>query len=296
MSIANSWRISGDIYDSFDRPDDLCPCETASDPHCIAPGSHCSVLTIINKVAPYVDRGQPGGWNDLDMLEVGNGGMTDDEYKVHFSMWAAIKSPLLMGNDLRTISASTLTILNNPAVIAVNQDPYGRSVTRIRRDIEGVAKDKYGVGEIHVWSGPLYGGDQVVVLLNAGDEDAEISATLEEIFVADGPEGSAPQVRQAWEVHDLWRVRMSKEVGQKILDQPADVEEIFRDMHWYNSTEVSYKEGLMAGDERLFGKLVGRIAPNGALTATVPRHGVEMFRLRALERGGWRKYHFKTEL
>lgn len=79
MSIANSWRISGDIYDSFSRPDDLCSCETASDPHCVAPGSRCSVLNIINKVAPYVDRGQPGGWNDLDMLEVGNGGMSDEE-------------------------------------------------------------------------------------------------------------------------------------------------------------------------------------------------------------------------
>jgi hypothetical protein len=71
--------MSGDIYDSFSRPDDLCSCTDASNPLCIAPGSHCSVLNIVNKVAPYVDRGQPGGWNDLDMLEVGNGGMTDEE-------------------------------------------------------------------------------------------------------------------------------------------------------------------------------------------------------------------------
>lgn len=85
MSIANSWRVSGDIYDSFTRPDVLCPCTDAADPHCVAPGSHCSVLNILNKVAPYTDRGQPGGWNDLDMLEVGLGGMTDDEYVAHFS-------------------------------------------------------------------------------------------------------------------------------------------------------------------------------------------------------------------
>lgn len=201
-----------------------------------------------------------------------------------------------MGNDLRHISASALTILNNPAVIAINQDPLGRSATRVRRDIQGVPKDKYGVGEIQVWSGPLYGGDQVVVLLNAGNEDAEIGASLEEIFVADGPEGSAPQVGQAWEVYDLWGVRMGNEVGQRILDRPEEVESIFRELHWYNSTEVSYKEGLMAGDEQLFGRLVGRIAPAGKWSATVPRHGVGMFRLRALERGGWRKDHFKTEL
>jgi alpha-galactosidase len=68
MSIANSWKISGDIYDSFSRPDDLCSCVQASNPYCVAPGSHCSVLNIINKVASYIDRGQPGGWNDLDML------------------------------------------------------------------------------------------------------------------------------------------------------------------------------------------------------------------------------------
>lgn len=79
MSIANSWRMSGDIYDMFTRPDDLCSCVQASDPHCIAPGTHCSVLNIINRVSTFVDRGQPGGWNDLDMLEVGNGGMTDEE-------------------------------------------------------------------------------------------------------------------------------------------------------------------------------------------------------------------------
>jgi alpha-galactosidase len=79
MSIANSWRMSGDIYDSFTRPDDFCSCTVASDPHCVAPGSHCSVLNIVNKVAPYADRGIPGGWNDMDMLEVGLGGMTDEE-------------------------------------------------------------------------------------------------------------------------------------------------------------------------------------------------------------------------
>lgn len=78
-SIANSWRVSGDIYDSFARPDELCGCGAATDPHCIAPGTHCSVLAILNKVAPYIDRGMPGAWNDLDMLEVGFGGMTDEE-------------------------------------------------------------------------------------------------------------------------------------------------------------------------------------------------------------------------
>jgi len=78
-SIANSRRISGYIYDSFARPDALCDCGDPTDRHCVAPGTHCSVLNIINKVAPYIDRGLPGVWNDLDMLEVGLGSMTDEE-------------------------------------------------------------------------------------------------------------------------------------------------------------------------------------------------------------------------
>lgn len=84
QTMANSWRMSGDVYDSFDRPDDRCPCTTYN---CQLAGFHCSIMNIIGKVASFPDKGQPGGWNDMDALEVGNGGMSDDEYKVHFSMW-----------------------------------------------------------------------------------------------------------------------------------------------------------------------------------------------------------------
>lgn len=72
-SIANSWRVSGDIYDKFDRPDVRCPCEGYKEgADCWFPGYHCSVMNILNKMASYAHRGQPGGWNDLDALEVGN--------------------------------------------------------------------------------------------------------------------------------------------------------------------------------------------------------------------------------
>ena len=84
QTIANSWRMSGDVYDSFDRPDARCPCDTYE---CSLPGFHCSVMNILNKAAPVLNKAQPGAWNDLDMLEIGNSGMTDDEYKTHFSMW-----------------------------------------------------------------------------------------------------------------------------------------------------------------------------------------------------------------
>lgn len=280
MSIANSWRMSGDIYDHFTRPDDLCACTNAVDPHCIAPGSHCSVLNIVNKVAPYSDRGQPGGWNDLDMLEVGNGGMNDDEYVAHFSMWAALKSPLLIGADLRELSAKTLSILNNPAIIAVNQDPLGRSVHRISRSFD-VKKDRYGQGEIQVWSGPLYPADQLVVFLNAADEEMEISTTLNDIFVSDGPEGSASQTREKWDVYDLWANRMDDTTADKVL-RARDPADVLKKAGWYNSTTRPYQEGLNRGDDRLMGEKVGSIgAQSPELKAKVARHGVKVFRLRS---------------
>lgn len=211
-------------------------------------------------------------------------------------MWAAVKSPLLMGNDLRTLSAKSLTILNNPAVIAISQDPDGRSATRIRRDVD-IAPDKYGVAETHVWSGSLYGGDQVVIFLNAGGEDKEMSASLAEIFLHDGPEGSAPQVKKEWELYDLWANRMDEAVGQNVLDAPVEeAVKILKDVNWYNATALSYKEGLRKGDERLLGKKLGKIAAYGTLTATVKSHSVEMFRLRSVGSGGKRKVHAKEEL
>lgn len=88
QSMANSWRISGDIFDSFDRYDDRCPCTTWD---CTLAGFHCSVMNIINKVVAFPDKGRIGAWNDMDNLEVGNGGMTDDEYKLHFSMWCVFE-------------------------------------------------------------------------------------------------------------------------------------------------------------------------------------------------------------
>jgi len=67
----------------------------------------------------------PGGWNDPDMLEVGNGVLTFEESKSHFSLWALIKAPLLLGNDITKMSNETLSILTNEEVIAINQDPLG---------------------------------------------------------------------------------------------------------------------------------------------------------------------------
>ena len=282
--------MTGDIYDSFTRPDDLCGCNTVApgDVNCVAPGTHCSVLFILNKVAPFADRSIPGGWSDLDMLEVGQGGMTDEEYKAHFALWAALKSPLFLGNDLRDMPASAFTIINNPAIIALSQDPHGRSVTRVRRDTEGVAKDEWGVGETHVWAGHLHNGDEVVILLNAGGKDMEMSVPLAEIFIPYGPGGSAPHVKYDWNIHDLWAHRMSEATAQEILSAKttAAKQSGLTKANWYNATETPYATGLAQEDPRLFGEKIGVVKAGGVLKANVKSHAARVFRLRRVAKEG----------
>jgi alpha-galactosidase len=290
MSIANSWRITGDIYDSFTRPDDLCGCNSIApgDVNCVAPGTHCSVLFILNKIAPFADRSIPGGWSDLDMLEVGQGGMTDEEYKAHFALWAALKSPLFLGNDLRKLDASTLSILNNPAIIALSQDPHGRSVTRVRRDTKGIAEDEWGVGETHVWSGHLANTDEVVILLNAGGEDTDMSVSLAEIFTSFGPGGSAPHIKYDWAVHDLWANRMDETTANALLAATTEVERasVLKEANWYNATQVPYAQGLANEDARLFGEKIGVVKAGGELKAEVKRHAARVLRLRRVKKEG----------
>lgn len=193
----------------------------------------------------------------------------------HFSMWAALKSPLLLGNDIRKLDAATLSIINNPAIIAISQDPRGKAAHRVAVN-NTVAKDEYGVGEAHVWSGPLANGDQVVILLNAADEELEMAVSLAEIFVMDGPGGSAAQVQQTWAVHDLWANRMSEDDANTVLNSG-------RVSGAYNSTELPYAQGLEEEDPRLFGKKIDEVKPRGQVQARVPRHAAKVFRLRSLD-------------
>ncbi|CAN1353653.1 Alpha-galactosidase 3 [Linum perenne] len=100
--VGNSWRTTDDINDTW-----------------------ISMTTIADLNDKWAAYAGPGGWNDPDMLEVGNGGMNYHEYRSHFSIWALIKSPLLIGCDVRNMTAETKEILSNAEVIAVNQDPLG---------------------------------------------------------------------------------------------------------------------------------------------------------------------------
>ena len=122
------------------------------------------------------------------MLEVGNGGMTDDEYRSHFSLWAIMSAPLIAGNDLRDMTATTIEILTNPEVIAIDQDALGLQGKPV-----GVSTT------LEVWSKPLSGKDTfAVALLNRTDAPADITVTWSTLGL---PSGSA-RVRDLWAKQD----------------------------------------------------------------------------------------------
>ena len=94
-----------------------------------------SMTTIIDYNNKWASYAGPGGWNDPDMLEVGNGGMTYDGYRAHFSLWALAKAPLIVGCDVTSMSKETREIILNKEVIAVNQDSLGIQGTKVKSQV-----------------------------------------------------------------------------------------------------------------------------------------------------------------
>ncbi|KAJ8759336.1 hypothetical protein K2173_006856 [Erythroxylum novogranatense] len=142
-SVGNSWRTTGDIEDNWNR-----------------------MTSLADKNDKWASYAGPGGWNDPDMLEVGNGGMTTEEYRSHFSIWALVKAPLLIGCDVRSMDNVTLELLSNTEVIAVNQDKLGVQGKKVKKD-----------EDLEVWAGPLTNNRVAVVLWNRGTSQATITAS-----------------------------------------------------------------------------------------------------------------------
>ncbi|CRG86171.1 Alpha-galactosidase [Talaromyces islandicus] len=274
-TIANSWRTSGDLLNTWDRVDANCPCADLDGLDCKMPGFRCSVLNVLNKAVYYVSKAFPGAWNDLDMLQVGNGGLQDDEAVAHMSLWAAFKSPLLMTNVMTSIDAPTLSILQNPAVLAISQDPAGSSVSRIWRNWAADGS------EIQLFSGSLTGGDQVVVLLNGGSKTREMNATLEDIFWQSGVEGTASQVQQAWDVYDLWANRLDNATANAIINGTATTASSRFNATARGGAKHVYAQVPASSDKWLMGSKVSSVQPRGTVRANVPAHGVALLRLRA---------------
>ena len=178
----NLWRSTGDIQDRWGGGQQKWP-----------DGSCCSngVLSIIDQQVGLQSYAGPGHWNDPDMLEVGNGGMTDVEYRSHFSLWALLAAPLIAGNDLRNMRPEIHDILTNKEVIAVDQDALGREGERVAKN-----------GDLEVWVKQLKDGSRAVILLNRGGSEQQISANWEDLGYPGGVSAS---------VRDLW---LHKELGK----------------------------------------------------------------------------------
>jgi len=171
-SIANMWRVSADIKATWN-----------------------DIIRIVDIEAPLSAYAGPGHWNDPDMLEVGNGSLTETENRAHFSLWAMFAAPLIAGNDLTTMSASTEAILTNAEVIAVDQDPLGNQA-------KVVATPQTG---LQVWSKTLTGDARAVALFNRNGSAANITVTFTQVGLSSGK----VNVRDLWQKADLGSVEGS---------------------------------------------------------------------------------------
>jgi alpha-galactosidase len=129
----------------------------------------------------------PGHWNDPDMLEIGNGGMTATEYRTHMTLWSLLAAPLLAGNDIRSMSDETKEILLNKEVIALDQDKAGHQGHRAAQSVD-----------TETWVKELADGSVAVALFNKGDAEASMTADWKDFGIA-----KAKKVRDLWAHADV---------------------------------------------------------------------------------------------
>jgi len=169
----NLWRTTGDINDTWVRME-----------------------TIGFSQAGLAKFAGPGHWNDPDMLEVGNGGMSADEYRTHMSLWAILAAPLLAGNDLSTMTPETTAILTNKDVIAIDQDAAGKQGDRV-----------WAEGPLEIWTKPLANGDVAVGVFNRAPSTLTTQLDMHKLGFARGAKAN-----------DLWS---GKDLGH--IDAPYSV-------------------------------------------------------------------------
>ena len=172
------WRTTGDISDNWG-----------------------SVVSILDQQVGLEAYSGPNAWNDPDMLEVGNGGMTTEEYRAHLSLWSLLNAPLIAGNDLRTMDDTTRALLTDPEVLAVDQDWAGIQGHKIADE-----------GDQEVWTKPTSSHGAAVVLFNRGATGAQVSTTAAGLGL---PSASA------YELHDLWANTTTVTTGDVRASVPA---------------------------------------------------------------------------
>ena len=160
----NLWRTTDDINDTYKR-----------------------MMEIVDTQSAIAQWAGPGHWNDPDMLEVGNGGMTTDEYRTHMSLWAIFAAPLLAGNDVRNMSADTRSILLNKDVIAIDQDPLGKQGQLV-----------FKRGDVDYWKRGLSGSGAAIAAVNRANEPVSVTIPWKELGI-----GSSFVFKEVWSGLDV---------------------------------------------------------------------------------------------
>jgi alpha-galactosidase len=161
----NLWRTTGDISDNWN-----------------------SMTRIGFDQDKLQEFAAPGHWNDPDMLEIGNGGMSENEYRVHMSLWSILAAPLLAGNDLREMTPEIKAIVMNSDVIAIDQDKKGVQGKRLSKS-----------GDQEIWTRPLADGGQAVALFNRGGDAAGMSVKWSDLGYSKAPK----KFRDLWTHQDV---------------------------------------------------------------------------------------------
>lgn len=164
-----------------------------------------SIMLIYRFTVKLYKHSAPGGWNDPDMLEVGNGKLTENENKAHFSLWCMMAAPLMLGNDVRKFvdgnsnaveGNATLKIVTNKQLIAIDQDALGKSAKIIKK-----------LSGIDVLARPLANGDVALCLFNKSSGRKNIGFDLNELskdeYLAFSPSSN-------YEIHELWSDERTK--------------------------------------------------------------------------------------
>ncbi len=175
VDVGHLWRTTGDITDCWD-----CKPKVKWEN---------SVKSILDRQVGLEKYAGPDHWNDPDMLEAGNPGLTFPESRAHFSLWCILAAPLMAGNDVRIMTPEVRELLTNSDVIAIDQDPLGKQGYRVIHEPKR-----------EVWIKQLSDGDWGVCVLNAGQQAREL-----EVRWADLPQlGEGPyQMREVWANRDL---------------------------------------------------------------------------------------------
>jgi alpha-galactosidase len=169
--VGHLWRTTGDIVDRWD-----------------------SMMAIVDKEKDLAKYAGPGYWNDPDMLEVGNGGMTTEEYKTHFSLWCMLAAPLMAGNDLGNMSPQTKKILTNKDLIEIDQDSLGKQGFCYRDN-----------GNYEIWIKKLRNDEKATCLLNRSDEVKTVQVDFDMLLKAKDDYWSSDSYNlKDYKVYDLW--------------------------------------------------------------------------------------------